>query len=90
MPTLKELRVQAGVTQAALASILGVRGPAQVSEWETGRTRPSWRLVPAMAEALGVSVGVLAEAIVATPEHDGTDHRRIPDRERQAVRRAQP
>jgi transcriptional regulator with XRE-family HTH domain len=88
MATLKELRVRAGVTQAALASALGVRGPSQVSEWETGRSRPGWRLIPAMAEALGVSIGELAEAIVSTPEHDGSDHRRIPDAQRQAVKRA--
>jgi hypothetical protein len=41
-----------------------------------------------MAEALGVTVGELATAILATPEHDGSDQRRIPDAQRQAVRRA--
>lgn len=88
MDTLKELRIRAKVTQAALATALGVRGPSQVSEWETGRSRPGWRLIPIMAEALGVTVGELAEAIVSTPEHDGHDHRRIPDAQRQAVKRA--
>lgn len=86
--TLKDLRTRAGVTQAELATRLGVRGPAQVSDWEVGRSRPSWPHLRPMAEALGVSLGKLAEAIDATPLYDGTDHRRVPAADRQSVRRA--
>ena len=87
MDTLKDLRTRAGVTQAELASRLGVRGPAQVSDWEVGRSRPSWPLLRPMAETLGVTLGSLAEAIDATPLYDGTDHRRVRAADRQSVRR---
>ncbi len=58
-----------------------------MSEWETGRSRPGWRQLRPLADALGVTLGEVAEAIDATPEHDGSDHRKVPDAKRQAVRR---
>lgn len=38
--TIKKLRARQGITQAQLAAIIGVTGPA-VAQWETGTSEPS-------------------------------------------------
>jgi superfamily II DNA or RNA helicase/transcriptional regulator with XRE-family HTH domain len=53
---IKYLRSQAGLTQTALARLIGVT-PAAVNQWESGGARPSarfWRRI-VQAEALGVA-----------------------------------
>ncbi len=51
---LRELRVQAGLTQEQLADKAGVKRDA-VARWERGAREPSWSNVIALADALGVS-----------------------------------
>ena len=56
--TLRPLRQQAGLTQAALAEALGVSDRA-VSRWETGAALPDLTLLPRLAMLLHVSVDAL-------------------------------
>jgi putative transcriptional regulator len=56
--TLKRLRERRGLTQAQLATRIGVHR-VTVATWETGRYRPSIDLLPRLAKALKVSVADL-------------------------------
>ena len=56
--TLRQLRSERGLTQAALAEQLGVTDKA-VSKWETGRGLPDIALIEPLAQALGCSVAEL-------------------------------
>ena len=51
---LRELRVEKGLTQKALAEKLGVV-PKTVSKWETGRGFPDTSSLSSLADVLGVS-----------------------------------
>ena len=53
--TIKTLREKMGLTQAELASILGVSDKA-VSKWETAKGLPDITLIEPLANALSVSV----------------------------------
>ena len=55
---LYELRKEKGLTQAALAQILGVTNKA-VSKWETGEAMPETSLLRPIAEVFGVTVDEL-------------------------------
>jgi len=59
---LASARVAAGLTQRDLARRAGVTAQA-VCHWELGRSRPSTSRLPAIAHALGVSVGRLVGII---------------------------
>jgi len=50
---LRELREQAGLTQAQLATAAGVQRLA-VARWEAGSREPGWSNVMALCQALGV------------------------------------
>ena len=50
-----ELRKEAGLSQAALAEKCGVDKTA-VLHWEKGRSSPTGRRLPIVADALGVSI----------------------------------
>lgn len=56
--TIKRLRLERGLTQEELASLLGVSGQA-VSKWETNDTYPDGALLLPLAEVLGVSLDTL-------------------------------
>lgn len=56
--TLRPLRLQAGLTQSALAERLGVSDRA-VSRWERGEALPDVALLPSLAAILHVSVDAL-------------------------------
>lgn len=56
--TIKELRKANGISQEALANILGVTFQA-VSKWETNVTTPDVSLIPAIASYFGVSIDEL-------------------------------
>ena len=60
------LRVERGLTQAALAEQLGITFQA-VSKWETGQSAPDIALLPQLAEIFGVQIDELfgREAAVA-------------------------
>ena len=49
------VRTNRSLTQHQLARAVGVAGGERVSEWERGVAEPRARLVPRLAEALGVS-----------------------------------
>lgn len=55
---IKELRKAKGISQEALANVLGVTFQA-VSKWETGITAPDVALIPAIASFFGVSIDEL-------------------------------
>lgn len=55
---IRTLRLKRGMTQLALAEMIGVSGKA-VSKWECGGGAPDISLLPALAEALGVSARAL-------------------------------
>jgi transcriptional regulator with XRE-family HTH domain len=77
MKTLRDLRVEAGLTQMDVAARLGTT-PAKVSAWEVGRVVPPTRVLVELARTLSVDANALLEAIAATPRHDGTDRRKVP------------
>ena len=56
--TVKKLREERGMTQAQLGHMLGVSAQA-VSKWERDKSLPDISLLPALAEALRVSVSEL-------------------------------
>lgn len=62
---LKELRVQAGLTQDGLAERAEL-SKAGVADLEQGRREPSWATVLALAKALGVTCQAFLEAGVTT------------------------
>ncbi len=64
MPTLKDLRLERFWTQEELAERIGARG-ATVANWESGRAEPRLRMIPRLAEALGITT---AEVIAAVKE----------------------
>ncbi|MEB3023478.1 MULTISPECIES: helix-turn-helix transcriptional regulator [Mycolicibacter] len=59
---LKHYRLAAGLTQAALASILDT-APSAVSGWELGKTPPSKQMLPRMAEVFGITEDKLRAVI---------------------------
>jgi transcriptional regulator with XRE-family HTH domain len=54
MPTLRELRENAVLTQDELAKKIGVT-PTAISHWETGSKRPRAKNIRKLAIALGVT-----------------------------------
>ena len=52
---IRALRESAGLTQAELAETVGVSEKV-VSKWECGETKPSAEVLPALADAFGVSI----------------------------------
>ena len=58
MQTIKEQRIALGITQEQLAKQLGVTQGA-IAQWEKGVTNPSFKMLPRLAEALGISVDKL-------------------------------
>lgn len=53
--TIKRLREAKGITQSALAGMIGV-SPKAVSKWETAKGLPDITLIEPLSKALGVSV----------------------------------
>lgn len=53
--TIKQLREKCGLTQGALAEIIGVSSKT-VSKWETAKGLPDIQLLEPLAQALGISV----------------------------------
>lgn len=56
---IRELRDEAGMTQAALAAKLGLKDKSTVAQWERGVNSPRAALIPKIAKALNVGVGDL-------------------------------
>lgn len=56
--TIAALRRKAGLSQDELAKRVGVRRQS-VQQWEAGTTGPARRIVPALANVLGVPISVL-------------------------------
>lgn len=52
MKTLRDLRIEAGLTLAELAMGIGT-GHGNISQWENGKATPSARFYPRLAKALG-------------------------------------
>lgn len=52
---IRRFRTGAGLSQVALASALGIKGPS-VAEWESGKSKPAISRLPDLAQALGCTV----------------------------------
>lgn len=63
---LSELRKRKKLTQAELASLVGVEQPT-VQRWEAGKREPDFAQLFRLAEALDVSPGTLIEPEIAAP-----------------------
>lgn len=61
MNRIKELRRTKGISQDELAHVLGVTQQT-VAKWESGRTYPRARQIPAIASALNCSINDLFSA----------------------------
>ena len=91
---LRQLREAAGVSQTALAAEIGV-SPRMMAYYEGPKSHPPSDLLPAMAEALGVSVETLLGVEVSKRKAKPADtrlHRRLqqldqldPNEKRQAL-----
>jgi transcriptional regulator with XRE-family HTH domain len=66
--TLRDLRIEKGLFQKAVAEALGTT-TAAISSWETGRTEPEPPTIPRLAEFFGVSVQEIREAIAAAQQN---------------------
>lgn len=58
---IKIYRQKNGITQAALANILGVK-QTTVAMWETNGSYPRAEMLPAIAKTLGCSIDALYDA----------------------------
>ncbi len=65
MPTLRQLREEAVLTQAELAQQVGVSVTA-ISHWETGNKRPRASNIRSLAKAFGVTPQEVLAAIRQT------------------------
>lgn len=63
---LAVLRKQKGLTQAALAEIVGVEQPT-IQRWEKGKREPELGQLLALARALDIEPGALIDPTIATP-----------------------
>lgn len=61
-----------GLSQLDVAEKVGVRQQT-VSKWLTGETQPRVKLLPALAETLGLEPTDLSTALVPPPADDGGD-----------------
>lgn len=62
MPTLKELRLSAGLTQAQAGFRVGVI-QQNISRWEKGKRRPNIDYALLLAQAYGVTVEEIIQAL---------------------------
>ena len=60
---LKELRVNAGITQVELGKHLGVQQNS-IGNWETGRSRPDIEKTAKIAEVLGVTTDEVIDCFI--------------------------
>ena len=60
---LKELRVNAGITQVELGKRLGVQQNT-ISNWETRRSRPDIEKTAKIAEVLGVTTDEVIDCFI--------------------------
>ncbi len=58
---IRSARVKKGLSQKQVADTVGVTQQAYAS-WETGRTRPALRNIPALASTLRIARGTLNDA----------------------------
>lgn len=58
MNNVRCLRLAANLSQAALASAVGVSQQA-VGKWELGKSDPEWDMAPKLAKALSCPIGAL-------------------------------
>lgn len=68
---LKELRSQKGLSQAQLAKEVGV-SPGNVGDWETGKSKPGYNALAALARIFEVSADYLLE-LDPSPAKAGVD-----------------
>ncbi len=64
---IKQLRADAGLSQAGLAEKIGVT-PAAVAQWESGRAQPSWKRWQQIVRAEALGIHALAETFQAVKE----------------------
>jgi transcriptional regulator with XRE-family HTH domain len=57
---LRALRQRAGMTQIQLEAATGIAQPT-ISDYESGRMMPSWRIMERLARGLGVRLGELVD-----------------------------
>ena len=69
MNRIKQARIAAGMSQKYVAMELGVAGPS-VSNWESGKTKPTQENIKALANLFGVSVDYLLGRDDAPSPHD--------------------
>lgn len=66
--SIRSLRTAAGLSQESLGERIGISGQA-VSKWETADSLPAPSLLPALADALNVSIDALFDHRPAEPDH---------------------
>ena len=71
---LKELRAQNGMTQGQLAKAAGV-SPGNVGDWESGKSKPGYNALAALARIFEVSADYLLELdMLPTKPSDVLEH----------------
>lgn len=69
MNRLRECREKAGLTQKQVAITLKLAGPS-VSNWESGKTKPSRENIQKLADLYNVSVEYTTTNLPATNRHE--------------------
>ena len=67
---IRQLRIKAKLSQAAVGKLIGYSGQA-VYSWEQNRTQPEAGKIPRLAEILGTSVGYLLTGATSSPHANG-------------------
>ena len=69
MTNIRTYRIEAGLTQAQLATILGVT-QAAVAMWEAGERKPDIIMLKKISNALNVSADTLLEPITDSEQEE--------------------
>ncbi|AOW80003.1 DNA gyrase subunit B [Halodesulfurarchaeum formicicum] len=86
--TLKEQRLEAGLTQQEVCNEVGIAQPITISQWERGQSRPTVSNFQAYCDAVGVSAGAVMQNVSTTDslldqrwnnQYSGTQTNRVRD-----------
>jgi transcriptional regulator with XRE-family HTH domain len=73
---LQDKRIEAGLTQAQVATHLGFSSPQFVSNWERGLAFPAFDTLPVLAKLYKIPAGEFIDALAETYQKALADYRK--------------